>query len=211
MKINVKMVHVLQRLIDISQNMSGFVRSLLNRTNFECRSFTLTRSFFAGSRKYAWTWCGDNSARWMDLRVSIANLIVSGLNGIAFTGADVGGFFGNVTAELLVRWYQVGAWCYPFFREYANVRSSYREPYLYNHTILRIIRHAIEDQYRMLPMWYTTVHVANLTGESITKPLWVEFPEIEIFHDFEGEILVANSLLVIPEITNSIQPSLIIK
>ena len=42
------------------------------------------------------------------------------ISGISFVGADVGGFFGNPDAELMMRWYQTGAF---------QVRQSYlREP-----------------------------------------------------------------------------------
>lgn len=46
------------------------------------------------------------------------------------TGADVGGFFGNPDTELLVRWYQLGAY-YPFFRAHAHHDTKRREPWLF--------------------------------------------------------------------------------
>jgi mannosyl-oligosaccharide alpha-1,3-glucosidase len=46
------------------------------------------------------------------------------------TGADVGGFFGNPEPDLLVRWYQVGAF-YPFFRGHAHHDTKRREPWLF--------------------------------------------------------------------------------
>ena len=48
----------------------------------------------------------------------------------ALTGADVGGFFGNPEPDLLVRWYQVGAF-YPFFRGHAHHDTKRREPWLF--------------------------------------------------------------------------------
>jgi len=48
----------------------------------------------------------------------------------ASTGADVGGFFGNPEPDLLVRWYQVGAF-YPFFRGHAHHDTKRREPWLF--------------------------------------------------------------------------------
>lgn len=49
-----------------------------------------------------------------------------------FTGADVGGFFGNPEPELLVRWYQLGAF-YPFFRAHAHHDTKRREPWLFGY------------------------------------------------------------------------------
>lgn len=46
------------------------------------------------------------------------------------TGADVGGFFGNPETDLLVRWYQLGAY-YPFFRGHAHHDTKRREPWLF--------------------------------------------------------------------------------
>lgn len=48
----------------------------------------------------------------------------------SFAGADIGGFFGNPEPELLVRWYQVGAY-YPFFRGHAHHDTKRREPWLF--------------------------------------------------------------------------------
>lgn len=49
---------------------------------------------------------------------------------VNYAGADVGGFFGNPEPELLVRWYQLGAF-YPFFRAHAHHDTKRREPWLF--------------------------------------------------------------------------------
>lgn len=45
-------------------------------------------------------------------------------------GADVGGFFGNVDAELQTRWNQLATF-YPFFRGHAHLDAKRREPWLF--------------------------------------------------------------------------------
>ena len=39
--------------------------------------------------------------------MSMPMLLSLSVTGIAFAGADVGGFFGNAEPDLLTRWYQV--------------------------------------------------------------------------------------------------------
>lgn len=94
------------------------------------RPFVLSRALYAGTQKVGAIWTGDNTANWDHLRVSVPMLLSLGLSGISFAGADVGGFFGDPNAELMVRWFQLGAF-YPFFRGHAHLDTKRREPYLF--------------------------------------------------------------------------------
>ncbi len=67
------------------------------------RPFVLTRAGFAGTERYAATWTGDNSATWDHMRISIPQLANLGVSGYSFAGADIGGFNGSPTPELLTR------------------------------------------------------------------------------------------------------------
>jgi len=62
--------------------------------------------------------------------------------GIGFVGADVGGFFENPSGELLVRWYQLGAFL-PFFRGHSMIETRRREPWLFGEPVQSYIRAAI--------------------------------------------------------------------
>lgn len=106
------------------------------------RPFVLTRAFFAGSQAVGPLWTGDNTADWDHLRVSIPMVLSIAITGNAFAGADVGGFFGNPDAELMVRWYQLGA-LLPFFRGHAHLDAKRREPWLFGDESTAIIRDAI--------------------------------------------------------------------
>ncbi len=103
------------------------------------RAFVLTRSFFAGSQRFGAVWTGDNAAKWDHLAVSVPMLLSLGVSGIQFSGADVGGFFGDPDSELLVRWYQTGVW-QPFFRAHAHIDTKRREPWLFGEPVTSHIR-----------------------------------------------------------------------
>ncbi|RVW28249.1 putative glucan 1,3-alpha-glucosidase [Vitis vinifera] len=103
---------------------------LVKRGDGNDRPFVLSRAFFSGSQRYGAVWTGDNTADWDQLRVSVPMILTLGLTGMTFSGADVGGFFGNPETELLVRWYQLGAY-YPFFRAHAHHDTKRREPWLF--------------------------------------------------------------------------------
>ena len=82
--------------------------------------------------------------------------------------ADVGGFFGDPTPELLVRWYQAGAFM-PFFRAHAHIDTKRREPYLYDEPIRGYLRDAVRLRYQMLPIWYNAFHDASVGGYPIIR------------------------------------------
>eukprot|EP01105_Mastigella_eilhardi_P005421 TRINITY_DN17140_c0_g1_i1.p1 TRINITY_DN17140_c0_g1~~TRINITY_DN17140_c0_g1_i1.p1 ORF type:complete len:931 (+),score=237.44 TRINITY_DN17140_c0_g1_i1:203-2794(+) len=170
---------------------------LLQRKQNE-RAFLLTRSFFAGSQRSAAVWTGDSTASWEQLRITSPMLLSLGIAGIAFAGSDVGGFFKNPDTELLIRWYQAGAF-HPFFRAHAHIETRRREPWLFDEATKNSIRDAIQLRYRLLPLWYTLMYETHTTGTPLIRPLWVEFPEDPAtFDGADGAFMVGSSLLVAP-------------
>lgn len=162
--------------------------------NKDERPFILTRSYFAGSQRFAAAWSGDNSATWSMLANSLQLVVTSGLCGMPFTGSDVGGFFGSPDNDLLCRWYQLGAWCYPFFREHCHHESARREPFLFTSDKIQIIREAISDRYSLMPLWYTLMEEAHRTGSPIIRPLWWYFED----RTDEDIVMLGSSILVAP-------------
>jgi alpha 1,3-glucosidase len=181
----------------VSATFGGLVKrdKTLNR-----RPFILSRSFFAGSQKYAVVWTGDNAVNWEHLRNSIQLVLSYGIAGMVYSGSDVGGFFNGPDPNLLARWYQVGAWTYPFFRCHCHHLSPNREVYLLKDQFQKVVREAIVDRYQLLPYWYTLARHANVTGDPIVRPLWWEFPEGR-FLDVDDRVMVGRSLLVTPFLT----------
>lgn len=168
---------------------------LIKRGDGKDRPFVLSRALFPGSQRYGAVWTGDNTAEWDHLRVSVPMILTLGLSGLSFSGADVGGFFGNPEIELLVRWYQVGAY-YPFFRAHAHHDTKRREPWLFGERNTELISDAIHTRYLYLPYFYTLFREANMSGIPVVRPLWMEFPDDEETYSNDEAFMVGNSLLV---------------
>ncbi|KAI4163628.1 MAG: hypothetical protein LQ342_002662 [Letrouitia transgressa] len=165
------------------------------------RPFVLTRSFYAGSQRMGAMWTGDNQAAWSHLEGSIPMLLSQNIVGFPFSGADVGGFFGNPGKELLTRWYQAGAF-YPFFRAHAHIDTRRREPYLAGPPYTEIITQALRLRYQLLPAWYTAFHTASVSGEPILRPMWYVHPSDESAFAMDDQFyLAATGLLVKPVTT----------
>lgn len=165
------------------------------------RPFILTRSYFSGSQRTAAMWTGDNMCRWDHLKASIPMILTSNVVGMPFAGADVGGFFGNPSEELLTRWYQTGIW-YPFFRAHAHIDSLRREPWMPGDPYTSIIRDAIKLRYSLLSVIYTAFREASLTGAPIIRPLFYDNLENQESYDIEDEFFVGNSGLLVKPVTD---------
>lgn len=169
----------------------------IKRSGGKDRPFVLSRAFFAGTQQYGAIWTGDNAADWGHLAAAAPMLLSLGVAGLSFSGADVGGFFNNPDAELLVRWYQAGAFT-PFFRGHAHIETKRREPWLFGPENTNMIRAAIRARYQYLPLWYTLFHQASVDGAPIIRPMWVEYPTIEEVFAMDDQYMVGSSILVKP-------------
>ncbi|WWC60829.1 uncharacterized protein I303_103405 [Kwoniella dejecticola CBS 10117] len=170
-------------------------QALIARETPAQRPFVLSRSFFAGSQKFGAIWTGDNMGDWEHLAGETAMLLSNNIAGMSFSGADVGGFFGNPTPEMLVRWYQAGAFM-PFFRAHAHIDTKRREPYLFDEPIRGYLRDIIRLRYQLLPVWYNAFHDASLTGSPIMRPQYAVFPEDEQGFAIDDQYYVGDSGLL---------------
>ena len=132
------------------------------------RPFSLTRAGYAGVQRYSAVWTGDNRSHWEHLEMSLPMIINLGMSGVAFSGADVGGFSSDTTPELLIRWTQVGAFL-PYFRNHSVQDSIYQEPWALGEETLASVKKYIELRYRFMPYLYTLFHEAELTGLPVAR------------------------------------------
>jgi alpha-glucosidase len=170
----------------------------------DTRPFVLTRATYAGGQRYAATWTGDNSSTWNHLRMTTPMLENLGLSGFAFSGADVGGYAGTPSPQLLTKWFEIGAF-QPIDRDHTEKGTGDQEPWVGGSEQEAIRRHFIETRYRLLPYLYTVAEEASRTGLPLVRPLFLEFPDatpdrhpIDIDGEASGEFMLGSDLLVAP-------------
>jgi alpha-glucosidase len=139
------------------------------------RPMVLTRAAYAGGQRYGETWTGDNSSTWNHLRLTTPMLKNLGLSGFAFSGADVGGFAGTASPELLTKWLQVAAF-QPFDRDHTEKGTGDQEPWIGGPEQEAIRRRYIEERYRLMPYIYQLADESSRTGLPMLRPLFLDFP-----------------------------------
>lgn len=171
-------------------------RAACGRRDPEGRPFLLTRSACAGTQRYTAVWTGDNASNWRHLRMALPCSLNLSLSGVAFNGPDIGGFMGDATAELLVRWHQ--ACClFPFYRNHSLKGSRLQEPWQFGPAALAAIRGAIRTRYRLLPYLYQGFFNHWRTGDPVIRPLLYHYDQPE-YVDLDDQYLVGDALLVAP-------------
>jgi alpha-glucosidase len=164
------------------------------------RPFVLTRASYAGGQRYAATWTGDNLSTWAHLRQTTPQLLNLGLSGFSFSGADVGGFGGSPSPDLLTKWIMLAAF-QPLDRDHASKGTRPHEVWVDGPEHEAIRRRYIEERYRLLPYLYTTAEETSRNGIPIIRPLFLEFPHAAtdnhpLDDDAGGEFFFGPSILV---------------
>ena len=162
------------------------------------RPFVMTRATFAGGQRYAVTWTGDNNAAWDHLKLMVHQLLNLGLSGHSWAGADIGGFTGSPSPELMTRWHQIGAFT-PVFRNHSAKNTPRVEPWVDGPEHLAIRRRYIEERYRLLPYFYAVAEQNARTGDPVMRPVFYDYPELmKAPCDHSMAFTVGRDLLVAP-------------
>ena len=179
----------------------------------------LLRCAWAGSQKYgALVWSGDIDSSFRSLRNQLAAGLNMGLAGMPWWTTDIGGFHGgNIYSEefreLLVRWFQFGAFC-PVFRLH-GFREPLKEPlgmtgggrvasgadnevWSYGEEVYEICKKYMEIRERIRPYVKSLMQEAHEKGTPVMRPLFYDFPEDEQAWEIEDEYMLGSDILVCP-------------
>ncbi|NLD26485.1 MAG: DUF5110 domain-containing protein [Acholeplasmataceae bacterium] len=174
----------------------------------ELRPFVITRACFSGTQKYATVWTGDNQSIWPHLQMSIPQLCNLGLSGIPFAGTDIGGFGGDTTKELLIRWVQAAVFV-PLFRNHSAIGTRHQEPWAFDKETLSIYRKYVELRYRFIPYLYDLFYEHLFSGSPIMRPLVYHYQDDSETWNLQDEYMVGSSLLISPVVNQGVTKKLV--
>jgi alpha-glucosidase len=162
------------------------------------RAFVMTRASYAGGQRYATTWTGDNNSTWNHLKLSIPMLLNLGLSGFAYSGADVGGFIGAPSPELMTKWIEIAAFA-PIFRAHSEKGTPRKELWVDGPEHLGIRRQFIEQRYRLMPYIYALADENARTGAPLMRPLFYDFPDaLDMPCEQPTAFMLGDRLLIAP-------------
>jgi len=153
------------------------------------------RSAYAGSQRYPVHWSGDNAATFGCMQASLRGGLSFGLSGFTFWSQDTGGFVGEPTDEIMVRWTQLSIFqshlryhgCYPF-----------REPWLFSKEAQDIMRAYLNLRYRLIPYLYSEAFDSAASGLPLLRALVVDYQEDPTVHAIDDQFMCGRNILVAP-------------
>ena len=166
------------------------------------RPFILTRAAYSGVQRYSAVWTGDNTSNDEHLLLGQSLVNALGLSGMAFAGVDIGGFFGNGSPNLMVRWNSLGVYT-PMFRNHACTGTAYREPWRWGADNEQIIKKDIEERYRLMPYIYSAFYEAHQTGLPVSRSLSINYStDKNVYKEmYQNEFLFGDNILVAPVVS----------
>ena len=169
------------------------------------RPFVLTRAAYSGTQRYSAVWTGDNTATDEHLLLGTRLVNSLGISGMANVGVDIGGFSGNPTPELMVRWNSLGTYT-PMYRNHAIQDSEYREPWQYGAENMDLIKKSIEERYRLLPYLYSSFYQTTQTGLPVCRTLAINYTHDELVYAeaYQNQFLFGDNLLVAPVVSTEL-------
>lgn len=179
----------------------------------------LVRCAWAGSQRYgALVWSGDIHCSWENFRRQICAGLNMGIAGIPWWTTDIGGFSGGNPEsesfrELLVRWFQYGAFC-PVMRLHGDrqpTQKVYRkdgtealfsgsdnEVWSFGEEVYPILVKYMNLREAMRPYTRRLMQEAHEQGSPVIRPMFYEFPQEEICWDLKDQYMFGPDILVAP-------------
>lgn len=164
--------------------------------NDKKRVCNLTRSYYAGSQRLAAAyWTGDINNDYPTYINQIPAVLNVCMSGLPLVCTDVGGFWGDVTAELMTRWFEWGAFN-PVFRVHGT--RNVNELWAWGDATEKILAKYSKLRYRLFPYVYSLAWKTTNEGYTMMRALPFDFRSDPAVRDDGSEFMFGPALLVCP-------------
>ncbi|MBM6869487.1 alpha-glucosidase [Pseudoflavonifractor phocaeensis] len=165
------------------------------------RLLLFSRSSYIGSHRYGGIWTGDNYSWWSHLLLNLKMMPGLNLCGFLYTGADLCGFGGDTTEDLMLRWMALGVFL-PLMRNHSAMGTRRQELYRYPES-RKAFGEMVKLRYRLLPYLYSEFMKAALRDELYARPLAFLFPEDPMAREVEDQLFIGESIMIAPVYTQN--------
>jgi alpha-D-xyloside xylohydrolase len=176
---------------------------------------SLVRSAWAGSQRYgAALWSGDIGTDFASLCTQVKAGLNVAMSGLPWWTTDIGGFHGGDPddpeyRELIVRWFQYGAFC-PLFRLHGfreprmpfglDQTGGPNEVWSYGEQAYGLIRDVLFLRERLRPYVMSQMQACHADGLPPMRPVFVDFPDDGAAWRVDDAFMFGPDLLVAPVI-----------
>ncbi|XP_077528166.1 lysosomal alpha-glucosidase-like [Haemaphysalis longicornis] len=167
---------------------------------FRKRPLIVSRSSYSGIGKYAGHVIHGLQPTWQDLLLSVPMLLTASLLGMPLSGAEIcgEGFDRSlpIDEELCATWFSL-AMFYPLVKTnkpeiYQSASSSFSSAFHSEMIDMVKIRLALR------PYLYYLFHRSHVAGETVARPLFVEFPNDGEAARIDNQFLWGSALMIVP-------------
>ena len=170
------------------------------------RFLLFSRSSYVGMHRFGGTWTGDNKAWWSHILMNLKMLPSLNMCGFLFTGADLGGFAGNTTRDLMLRWIALGVFT-PLMRNHARSNTRKKEFYQFEHP--EDFSNLLKVRYALIPYLYSEYMKAVLNDEMMFRPLAFDYPADKTARNIEDQMMLGDGLMITPVYEQNAQGRLV--
>eukprot|EP00656_Telonema_subtile_P020294 TRINITY_DN21431_c0_g1_i2.p1 TRINITY_DN21431_c0_g1~~TRINITY_DN21431_c0_g1_i2.p1 ORF type:complete len:484 (+),score=73.94 TRINITY_DN21431_c0_g1_i2:115-1566(+) len=177
----------------------------------------LGRSAWAGSQRYGGgVWSGDTQSTWKDFNQQFKAGLNMVMSGITYWTTDIGGFAGGDTTdpdfrELVVRWFQWGAFC-PLFRIHGGRKgpawppgdagvcgqSASNEVWMFGNESEAAIVKVMRMREQLRPYVMELYAASAEDGTPVMRPMFFDFYNDSATADIQDQMMFGPDYLVAP-------------
>lgn len=181
-------------------NMTRAAGEAFEKLSPDKKILMFSRSSYIGMHRYGGIWTGDNCSWWSHILLNLKMMPSLNMCGFLYTGADLGGFSGNTTRDMLLRWLALGVFT-PLMRNHSATGTRRQEFYQFEKP--EDFSHIIGVRYRLIPYIYSEFMKAAVNDDMYFKPLAFVYPDDKMARTVEDQLIIGNEIMIAPAYTQN--------